>query len=280
MTESSKNKRSCFIITPIGDPGTDSRRSADGVIKSVITPVLEALDLDPVAAHMISESGSITNQIVKHILEDELVIANLTGLNPNVMYELAIRHAINKPVVVIAERGTRLPFDLSDERTLFFVNDMHGVDDLKPELSKMISSAIASDSSDNPISRNTKETVLKTSKQEKDLASFIMERFDSLDSKIEKIESTQRAQRGTPLGGLLRTIADINRLNCDNNRRRLNAAIQIYEMEHNLPEGTIIDPRELQRYLKDGEIPVCPSGGQYGLFAVGKPCLCSEHTEK
>jgi nucleoside 2-deoxyribosyltransferase len=95
--------KECFIITPIGGTGSDIRRETDGLIRSVLKPVLSEFDLNPVPAHEISETGSITRQIIKQLLESDLVIANLTGLNPNVMYEVGIRHCARKPMIVLAK---------------------------------------------------------------------------------------------------------------------------------------------------------------------------------
>lgn len=113
-------KKKCFIITPIGDEGSETFRMAKGVIESVIKPVLERNGFEDIKpAYEILESGMIGNQIVDRIVNDDLVIANLTGNNPNVMYELAIRHAAAKPIIHICETGTKLLFDIKDNRTIF-----------------------------------------------------------------------------------------------------------------------------------------------------------------
>lgn len=138
------NKK-CFIITPIGEEGSDTREKAEGVIES-ITPVLEELNFELYVPHRMPKPGSITKQILECILNHELVIANLTELNPNVMYELAARHASARPVIALAESGTKLPFDITTERTIFYSNDMRGV----PKLQKDLRSSIASINFDQP----------------------------------------------------------------------------------------------------------------------------------
>jgi hypothetical protein len=74
----------------------------------------------PVRADHLNEPGRITSQVIKLLMEAELIIADLTGNNANVYYELSLRHAIGKPVIHMAEEGTRLSFDVRDNRTIFY----------------------------------------------------------------------------------------------------------------------------------------------------------------
>ncbi|MEP6952099.1 MAG: hypothetical protein ABI863_22605 [Ginsengibacter sp.] len=109
-TDSPKNKV-CFIISPLGQPGSEARGKIEGLVNSVIEPLSNA-GYNVISPLDIDTQGSIAKQVIKLLLEVELVIANLTDLNLNVMYELAVRHAKRLPVIILAEIGTLLPFNL------------------------------------------------------------------------------------------------------------------------------------------------------------------------
>lgn len=126
-------KERCFIITPIGDDSDPIRRHIEGIIDAAIKPALED-KYEIVVAHKIYEPGSISKQVITEIYQAKLVIANLTNRNPNVMYELAFRHCLGKPAIMIAEKGTPLPSDIILERTIFYQNDARGVLDLRANL--------------------------------------------------------------------------------------------------------------------------------------------------
>lgn len=184
------DKKKCFVITPIGSPNSETRRFTEGLLRSVISPVLKDLEMECVVAHEISEGGSINKQIIQHLLEDDMVIANLTDLNPNVMYELAVRHAKRLPVVIIAKNRTKLPFDISHERTIFFENDMHGVVDLMPALKDSIEVASKDKKPDNPIYSAVTKLIIQESQDISDVNKILLDKMDDLISTVQYSKRT------------------------------------------------------------------------------------------
>ncbi|MDX5485205.1 hypothetical protein NJE56_09580 [Bacillus pumilus] len=159
--EIKKDVKNAFIVMPIGPRDSDIRRSSEGIYQAVIKPTLEELGYKPSAAHEIDDTGSINKQIIERLLNDELVIANLTGLNPNVMYELAVRHATGKAIVSVCQEGTTLPFDLYDERTIFYEDDMKGVIELKQPFKRMVIKCLENTKIDNPIYRVATDNLIE-----------------------------------------------------------------------------------------------------------------------
>jgi len=143
-------KKKCFIITPIGGSDDPIRRHIDGIIQAAIKPALEQ-KFEIIVAHEMENSGSITKQVIEEIYNSELVIANLTNRNPNVMYELAFRHSLGKPVIQIMEKGTTLPFDIVTERTIDYVNDAKGVLELRAALERFAEKVDFEDCQQGPV---------------------------------------------------------------------------------------------------------------------------------
>ncbi len=111
-------EKTCFVIAPIGEAESETRKRSDQVLKHVIAPAASACGYKAIRADQISEPGMITSQVIQHIVEDPLVIADQTDRNPNVFYELAIRHAIRKPLVQLIKKGEQIPFDVAGTRTI------------------------------------------------------------------------------------------------------------------------------------------------------------------
>lgn len=187
-----QKKDTCFIITPIGSEDSPIRRHIDGVLNEAIIPALENR-FDVKVSHRISKIGSINKQILQLIYECDLVIANLTSLNPNVMYELAFRHSTGKPVITIAENGTMIPFDVIDARTIFYAYDPYGMGELRKDLVSFLDENDLTLSDYGPIIETFKsigyekkiKNILSQNDDEglPDLFSKLMDRIDDLDQR-------------------------------------------------------------------------------------------------
>jgi hypothetical protein len=110
--------KTCFYVTPIGTDDSEERRHADLFLGSIIEPALGEFGLEVIRADKIAKPGMITAQVIDHLLRAKLVVADLSFLNPNVFYELSLRHACRLPTVQIIRADFRIPFDLEQFRTI------------------------------------------------------------------------------------------------------------------------------------------------------------------
>jgi len=166
-----EENNTCFVISPIGSEGSEIRKRSDQVLKHIITPAVSACGFEAIRADKISEPGMITSQVIQHIIDDPLVVADLTGMNPNVFYELAIRHAIRKPLVQIIQKDEKIPFDVAGMRTISVDHqDLDSVAEAKNEIEKQIK-AIKNkkpEDIDSPISVSIELQALRQSDNPKD----------------------------------------------------------------------------------------------------------------
>ena len=116
----------CFVISPIGAEGSETRRHADIVYECIVVPACAAtvgedgLIYRPERGDHKAAPGKITDQIYEDIMDADLIIAVLTESNPNVYYELAIAQAAAKPVILLLEKGFEAPFDIKDQRIIYY----------------------------------------------------------------------------------------------------------------------------------------------------------------
>lgn len=108
----------CFFITPVGEENTDVRRHADMMLKHLLNPVAKEFGLEVVRADKIERSGLITQQIFDHLTKARLCVADLSFNNPNAFYELGVRHVCKLPTIQLVRRGDKIPFDVSQGRTI------------------------------------------------------------------------------------------------------------------------------------------------------------------
>jgi len=110
--------KTCFIISSIGKEGTPERENADEKLNHLFIPVLNDLGYSCIRADQEESAGSISRAIVERVINSEMAIADISDQNPNVFYEIAIRNAVLKPLIIIRSSGQKPPFDIQDTRAI------------------------------------------------------------------------------------------------------------------------------------------------------------------
>ncbi|MEX0877000.1 MAG: hypothetical protein WD114_06035 [Phycisphaerales bacterium] len=118
IAKSTDWSKTCFVVTPIGEDGSEERQHADLIFNHLIEPAIAKLGFQVIRADKIAKPGMITSQVIEYVLRSGLVVADLSYSNPNVFYELSLRHVIARPCIQIVRKGDKLPFDTKDFRTI------------------------------------------------------------------------------------------------------------------------------------------------------------------
>jgi hypothetical protein len=115
--------KKCFVISPIGPDDSEIRAEADWVLHKMIKPTLEPLGFRVERADEYLKLFVIPIKVITDIKEADLIVADLTGLNANVFYELCAAHAFARPVIPLMREGGVLPFDNAHMGTIFYSRD-------------------------------------------------------------------------------------------------------------------------------------------------------------
>lgn len=132
----------CFVLMPFTKKWSD--RIWNNHLKEIITKCgMQCLRADELyGRHIIQD-------IWDKINESRIIIADITGRNPNVCYELGLAHALEKDVIIISQNVKDIPFDLSNYRTIIYQDNSDGYEKLEKELPKNIENCLFSDLVDN-----------------------------------------------------------------------------------------------------------------------------------
>jgi len=132
------SSKKAFVLMPFAEELSE-------VYKYLISEGLAAAGYETKRADDILSQNNIIGDIVEGIATSDLIVADLTGANPNVYYELGIAHALNKKVILLTQDIDELPFDLRSYRVISYSVHFSKMNQAKEELVKMASEAIKGD---------------------------------------------------------------------------------------------------------------------------------------
>lgn len=115
----------------------------EDLYQHVIRDVCQDFDVSPLKADEMAGPGVIIEDIVREIQTARLIVADITPPNPNVYFEVGYARALGKPIILLAQKGTKLPFDVAGFRVLFYENSIGGKARLDAGLRKHIAEVLA-----------------------------------------------------------------------------------------------------------------------------------------
>ncbi|TLM72422.1 hypothetical protein [Pseudarthrobacter sp. NamB4] len=192
-----KKRNSVFVVSPIGAPGTEAHRKASYALKYIFREALKGDEWDVHRADEGESPDSIGQHVIRKLWEADLVIADLTGHNPNVFYELAIAHGWRKPVVHLIAKGETIPFDIVDQRTIFYdITDLASVEATVEILRKYAEYAMAhTEELITPLSSFEKFSHIRADDSDGGVA--VAEVLEEVVSRLSRLEHTITRQSGT-----------------------------------------------------------------------------------
>lgn len=131
--------RLAFVLMPFTPELTE-------IYQTFVKPTVESFDLVCQRADDIKSNKVIMQDIWKSICEARIVIADLSKLNPNVMYELGIAHTLGKETILIYQTGSeeiKFPFDLIHIRRIQYENNITGGKKLEQELKAVLTAVLS-----------------------------------------------------------------------------------------------------------------------------------------
>lgn len=147
-------KQSCFVIMPFGEkPDGDGLIDFDHIYEHIIKPAIEQLDIVCIRCDEIERAGSIYHKMIERIFDDTVAVVDITTLNPNVFYELGVRHALRRNVTVLIRRqGTESPFNIGGLNVIEYdPENERGVEDARAKIGRFIAEGLKSTESDSRV---------------------------------------------------------------------------------------------------------------------------------
>lgn len=172
MQNIKSNEKICFVIMPFGG-------HFDECYKNIIRNAVLSQNITPIRGDDIYSTGEIAQEIFENISKSVLLIADVTGKNPNVNYELGAAHALNKPVIIISQSIDDIPFDYRHRRSIVYNQNEFGWEiKLKNKIAKTIEETFK-----NPIEDvwNNKDKKLDIS-----ISAFLLRTWHSSEGIISK----------------------------------------------------------------------------------------------
>ena len=197
--------RSCGIVMPISATTAHDAGHWESV-QILLHRAVTAAGLQPKNVWTGSSSDRITPRIIANLFEVPIAICDISDLNPNVMLELGMRLTSKKPTVVVAEIGSKIPFDISDFETIFYPPDLNilGMERFFDDLASQVKEKLAAFDQGLyvPFIKDLDVEVLEPDRKEVSFETLVANRLDDIAERLSRVETIGLAPRPSASTGL------------------------------------------------------------------------------
>ncbi|WP_312686594.1 hypothetical protein [Brevundimonas nasdae] len=204
----------CGVIMPISTTVNFSEAHWER-IQTLLHRGIRLAGFQPTNVWVNDQRDRVSERIIGNIFTHEIVVADISDLNPNVMFELGLRLASKRPTVVVMNKGGQIPFDIRDFHVLQYPSDMNILDmeafylDLSETLINKHNSFKSKDY--RPFLDGVIVEVTSPSTREVTGVEAVLTRLDQVSARLSGIENTQKAIAKTPTPSTMYSVFDANR---------------------------------------------------------------------
>ncbi len=131
-------KKKCFVIMPISKTRRCTKAEWTGIFEQMIKPAVTGSRLGFDCERAKPRTGNFIKDIVNQLNTAHVVIADLTDMNPNVFYELGVRHTLKTRTILIAQGKKYVPSDLQAYWVIIYEKDLTGLEDFKRKIREIL----------------------------------------------------------------------------------------------------------------------------------------------
>lgn len=199
-----RQKKRCFVIMPVSKTKSCSTRQWTMIFNEMIRPAVVGSRLGFTCERSEPRTGNLIKDILNELNGADVVIADLTDTNPNVFYELGVRHTLRNRTILIAQDMKFVPSDLKSYWVIIYKKDLSGLRDFRDKMKDTLREMMRNpEEPDNPVADFLGEKNISLLSQEKvanikKLTALVSEfsyNLSSFDDIISTLKESEEAQK-------------------------------------------------------------------------------------
>lgn len=241
-----ESKPVCGIIMPISAiDGCSSEHWAE--VKKILSEAIIDAGYNPTLVSDADDIGIIQKRIIQNLYNNDIVVCDVSGKNPNVMFELGLRLAFDKPAIIVIDDKTDYSFDTSPIEHLPYRRDLRYFDIIKfkEQLSNKIKATVAKDKNDPTYTTFLKNfgefEVAHVEKKEGSINDVLLSKIDDLSNQVQQLR-----RNSSPI--IINTPRD-ERIEYKEITRRVSSWIDSFTKEIGIPKKQLIDDDNNERVM-------------------------------